>query len=361
MKRLKQALNLAAFAAGRLTPMCGPAKVTWDVTHRCNLKCKHCHLWQVKDHNDLTTDEAKVFISDLADMGTLHLSFSGGEPYLRKDMHELTAFSRDKGLTTAVNTNGTLLKNRDTARKVCEAGMGTVFVSLDGADAETHNALRGNPHAFDLVLGSIDNLVELRNGSAPRVFINTTVTPDNVDSLQGIIDLGRSHGVDGMTMSVIQDIDKYAPEADMDFRGEGASDLTGKLLALAKESNGLIPHAPEYLEHFQTYLERPGKLYDYRCSAGYAMASVLPNGDVHPCPVPFASMGNLRERSFSEIWFGGEAERIRTRIRENNHPICWFDCIAPLNVLLHNMRWLRLDKMLHKNTMIHILNKTSRG
>jgi len=360
MRKAAHALNLLRFAAGAAKPIIGPAKVTWEVTYRCNLRCKHCHLWQVREHDDLTTDEAKSFMADLKRIGTLHISFSGGEPFLRDDIFELASYARELGLATAANTNGTRLGTAEGARRACRTGLGTVFVSLDGPDAETHNALRGTSYAFDFALRAIDNLIEQREGRTPLVFINTTVTRGNMENLENVLALARRHSVDGMTLSVVQEVDKYSPEAEASMDGVGIDGFSERLRALAAESNGLIPHSCEYLDNFQTYLELPSDLYKYRCAAGYATALVHPNGEVYPCPVPFARVGSLREKPFSEIWFSDEANRVRRRIKANQHPICWFDCIAPLNVFLHNVRRLRMGRILDRRTLAHMLRKAAR-
>ncbi len=360
LSKLRHALNLVSFAAGAVEPKIGPAKVAWDVTYRCNLKCRHCHLWQTNEHNDLSTDEGKRLIDDLARIGTLHLSFSGGEPFMRADIHELASYARENGLTTAVNSNGTRLITPDKAKKACEAGIGTFFISLDGPDAETHNALRGAPHAFDSALRAIDNLIELRHRGSPQIFVNTTVTQGNIDRLEQIVELAREHGVDGMTMSVINDVGKYSPEQDTGISGSAGNGFSARLRRIVADSHGLIPHSQDYLDGFGTYLTRPNDLYRYRCPAGYATAVVHPDGEVHACPVAFASMGNLRERSFPEIWYSAQANRVRQRIKDNQHPICWFDCIAPLSVLLDDLKHLRVHKLLDQRILGHIVRKVSR-
>lgn len=360
MQKAIHALNMLRFAAGSQRPITGPAKATWEVTYRCNMKCKHCHLWQVRDHDDLTTDEAKKFIRELGQLGTMHLSFSGGEPFLRNDIFELASYARECGMTTGVNTNGTRIATAESARQVCEAGFGDVFISLDSSDPNAHNALRGNDRAYDLAVCAIQNLMSQRTERGPRVFINTTVNGGNVDKLDDILSLAKDLGIDGMTMSVIQSIGKYSPENGTSIGKGRMHDLSDRLCALAAGSGGLIPHSEEYLRNFQTYLERPNDLYKYRCVAGYATALVHPNGDVQACPVAFASMGNLRESSFAEVWYSKEADNVRRRIKMNDHPICWFDCIAPLTVFLHNIRGMRIDKVLHKKTLQHILAKIKR-
>lgn len=360
MRKALQAINLLRFAAGATTPITGPAKVAWDVTYRCNMRCKHCHLWQVREHNDLTTEEARKLISELKRLGTIHLSFSGGEPFIRSDIFDLLSYANEMGLTTAANTNGTKLASPEYAKKACETGLGTVFISLDGAGPETHNYMRGRPYAFDSALKAIDNIIEQRNGPAPQVFINTTVTQSNMDDLEKIMALGREHGIDGMTMSMLQDVGKYSPDAEVNVETDDLQGFSKRLRDMVKKSNGLIPHSNEYIDNFSNCIQNPGELYKYRCVAGYATALIHPDGEVYPCPVAFARMGSLRERSFSDIWFSGEAERIRQNIKNNKHPICWFDCIAPINVFLHNIRKLQIGKLLHRKTLSHILKKAAR-
>lgn len=359
MSKLKHALNLAAFAAGAVAPTTGPAKVAWDVTYRCNLRCRHCHLWQTREHDDLSTEEGKELISDLARIGTMHLSFSGGEPFLRQDIHELAKHAREQGLSTGVNTNGTRLITADKARRAVESGIGTFFISLDGPDPETHNALRGAPHAFDSALRAIDNLVERRRRGAPRVMINTTVTRGNIDRLEEIVALAGEHGVDGMTMSVLNDVGKYSPDSEVGISGSGSNGFSERLWKIASESDGLITHSKGYLDNFSTYLDRPNDLYNCRCVAGYATALVHPDGEVHACPVAFAPMGSLRERSFSEIWFSARANEVRSRIKAGQHPICWMDCIAPLSVFLDDLRHLRLGRVLDRRTLGHMARKAA--
>ncbi|MHB0999889.1 MAG: radical SAM protein [Armatimonadota bacterium] len=357
MSKTSQAINMIRFAAGSCKPIAGPLKVQWEITYKCNLKCRHCHLWQTKDHNELTTEQARSLISDLKDLDIMSLSFSGGEPFLRQDIYELISYANSLGINTSINTNGTKLANIENAEQICESGLGTAFVSLDGPDPDMHNALRGSPHAFENALKAIDNLIKIRKNGKPKVFINTTVTGENINSLQGIVDLAREHGVDGMTMSILQDVGKFSPEEKVAIKPDDMHDLSTRLRKLASDSCGIIPHSNEYLDNFSTYINNPDELYKYRCAAGYATAMIHPNGDVYPCPVAFKKMGNLREKPFTDIWFSEEANDIRKKIKSNKHPICWFDCVAPISIIMHNIRTLKLSRVLHKNTLSHIIQK----
>jgi MoaA/NifB/PqqE/SkfB family radical SAM enzyme len=107
--------------------------VVWNMTRRCNLKCIHCYSnsADIDYPDELTTDEGKKLIDDLAAFGSPVILFSGGEPLLRKDLLELAQYARDKGMRAVISTNGTLI-TKDIAAKLQKAGLSFVGVSLEG-------------------------------------------------------------------------------------------------------------------------------------------------------------------------------------------------------------------------------------
>src|SRR3972149_180585 len=106
--------------------------VVWNVTRRCNLFCMHCYA---DSHNrpypgELTTEEGRSLLDDLAQFGVPSVLLSGGEPLTRPDIFDLAAYARDKGLRCVLSTNGTLI-TPEVARKIQECGFSYVGVSLD--------------------------------------------------------------------------------------------------------------------------------------------------------------------------------------------------------------------------------------
>ncbi len=124
--------------------------VVWNTTRRCNLHCMHCYSKSanINYRNELTTQEAKNFIADLADFKVPVLLFSGGEPMLRGDLFELAKLASDSGIRPVMSTNGTLI-TKEAAQKIKNAGFHYVGVSLDGI-GETNNKFRGAPDAFNM-------------------------------------------------------------------------------------------------------------------------------------------------------------------------------------------------------------------
>ncbi|MEK9150432.1 MAG: radical SAM protein, partial [Candidatus Desantisbacteria bacterium] len=159
--------------------------VVWNMTQKCNLKCIHCyaHARDTEFFGELTTDEAKEFIKDLARFGAPVLLFSGGEPLLRKDIFELGSFAHDLGLRTVISTNGTLITT-NMAEKIDEANFSYVGISLDGME-ETNDCFRGQKGAFKQSLEGIKNC----RYAGVKTGLRLTLTQRNFQELPAIFDL----------------------------------------------------------------------------------------------------------------------------------------------------------------------------
>src|SRR5499427_7519184 len=169
--------------------------VFWEVTKGCNLRCIHCRATatELSSPTDLATRNAFAIIDQIADAANPILVLSGGEPLYRSDIFQLARYATDKGLRVALATNGTLL-TKEVARMIADAGVKRVSISLDGADAETHDSLRGIPGGFEAALYGFRNLKSV----GMSVQINTTVARHNASQLPQVLDLARSIGADAL-------------------------------------------------------------------------------------------------------------------------------------------------------------------
>lgn len=180
------ALRLTPFSP-RLTPT--PRLVFWETTGGCNLRCVHCRReWHDAPPDELRTDEAKSLLIDaIADSGwNSILLFSGGEPLMRRDLFELIAYARDRHVTTALATNATLVDD-DVAKRLAELGVPRASVSLDGADASSHDAFRGIRGSFDQAVAGIRSL----RRAGIEVQLNVTFTKSNQRDAAAMLDLVR--------------------------------------------------------------------------------------------------------------------------------------------------------------------------
>ena len=172
-----------------------PRLIFWEVTKGCNLRCIHCRATatELTSPLDLPTTKALNLIEQVSQYALPILVLSGGEPLFRADIFQLARYAADRGLRVALATNGTLV-TQEIARKIVDAGVRRVSISLDGANAATHDAFRGIPGAFEAALRGFRNLKEL----GMSVQINTTIARHNAHELPAVLDLTRSIGADAL-------------------------------------------------------------------------------------------------------------------------------------------------------------------
>jgi radical SAM protein with 4Fe4S-binding SPASM domain len=172
-----------------------PRLIFWEVTKGCNLRCIHCRAsaTELSSPSDLPTATALNIIDQIAAFAHPILVLSGGEPLFRSDIFQLARHGTDRGLRVALATNGTLV-TREVARMIVDAGVRRVSISLDGADARTHDSFRGIPGAFDAAVQGLRNLKEL----GMSVQINMTIARHNAHQLPDVLALARSLGADAL-------------------------------------------------------------------------------------------------------------------------------------------------------------------
>ena len=164
--------------------------VVWNCTRTCNLKCEHCYaLSDAKRYDQLSTEEAKAMIDDLADFGAPVLLFSGGEPCVRPDLVELMQHAKDRGMRVVISTNGTLI-TPELARRFAEVGLSYVGVSFDG-DPETHDRFRGVEGSFDAALQGLKNAQD----AGIKVGLRFTINKHNWEEINDIFDLMQANGI----------------------------------------------------------------------------------------------------------------------------------------------------------------------
>lgn len=294
--------------------------VFWNITKKCNLACAHCYFNAGSNSEDeLSLEESRVFIADLADIGVPLLMFTGGEPLVRRDFWKLADYAKVCGLRTALSTNGTLL-TKEVAAKIKTLGIEYVGISLDGAKEETHDAIRNQQGSFKKAVRGLKNCVEIGLATGIRI----TITRDNYREIASLIKLCCDIKVPRFCVywlvpsgrgKEIYERQLVPHETSLIF-----DLLYQKSLDLGRKIEILTVDAPQDCIYLLNKLrdddkhryENAFKLLQYTgdsCSAGDRVANVDPAGNVYPCQ--FAQLeelkiGNIRERRFSEIWNDSE-------------------------------------------------------
>ena len=160
--------------------------VAWEITRGCNLSCLHCRALSGEGPypGELTTEECLQLVDDIASFSNPVVILTGGEPMLRPDVYQIAEYGTGKGLRMVLATNGTLL-TEDMARRLRAAGIRRISISLDGADAESHDQFRGVNGSFEGGLRGIRYAKKV----GLEFEINTTVTQHNLAQLPQILDL----------------------------------------------------------------------------------------------------------------------------------------------------------------------------
>lgn len=290
--------------------------VVWNMTRRCNLKCVHCYA-QAKDiefENELSTEEGKALIDDLASFGSPVILFSGGEPTMRKDLPELAAYAREKGMRAVISTNGTLI-GREMAKKLKEVGLSYVGVSLDGI-RETNDKFRGMKGAFDAALRGLHNCQE----EGIKVGLRFTINKQNVRDIPAIFDLLEEEKIPRIcfyhlvyagrgSKMVNEDLSLEESRQAVDLILERTRKLHEKgfpaeVLTVDNHCDG--PYL--YMKLLKENPERAAEVFELLSmnqgnSSGIGIGCVSWDGAVHADQFwRHYSFGNVRERSFSEIW-----------------------------------------------------------
>jgi 12,18-didecarboxysiroheme deacetylase len=307
--------------------------VVWNVTRRCNLKCVHCYS-QSEDRNyrgELSFDEGKVLIDDLAEFGSPVVLFSGGEPLIRPDILDLIRYAAGKGLRAVVSTNGTLITAK-LASQLKEIGLSYVGISLDGLE-EVHDAFRGFQGTFARVMNAIKHCQDV----GLKVGLRFTINRRNFQDITGIFDLVEEKKIPRIcfyhlvyagrgTELVNEDLDHAQTRQVVDL----IMDRTRKLhdSGLPVEVLTVDNHADGPYLYLRLKAEDPKRAEEVLKllkmnegnNSGRGIGCVSWDGSVHADQFwRHHSFGNVRERGFSQIWTDSSDELLMKLKEKKKH------------------------------------------
>jgi MoaA/NifB/PqqE/SkfB family radical SAM enzyme len=313
-------------------------------TARCNSRCVSCDWWKSDGHGDLSLDEIRALADQLPALRTRVVSFSGGEPTLRRDVYEIAALFRARGMRLHLLTSGLFLE-RDAAAVV--EHFEQVTVSLDGHTAELYQRIRGVNG-----LGTVERGVKKLKALAPRMPVRarSTLHRANYTALPALIDKARAMGLDGISF-LAADVtnEAFGRTSTADAAGGASSprDLlltTDEVREFARVVEDTIgSHAPDFASRFVA--ERPDRLRQLpryyaaqrglgafppvQCNAPWASAVVEADGAVRPCFF-HRVVGNIRDTSLREL-MANEMVAFRRGLDVTQDAICR-RCVCTLRV-----------------------------
>ena len=253
-----------------------PFQASMELTHHCNLSCKHCYV-DIPPENELTTEEFKEVIDQLAEAGSMYLALTGGEVLTRPDFFDITFHAKEKGFEVMVLTNGTLV-TPGIANKFRKLEPSFISMSLYGATHESHDGITGKPGS----LAATIQAVKLLKSRDIMVILQTLLMDTNYHEADAMETLAAELGVPLLVKhELVPSRSGSLAHYQFELDPEQACDEMGHSWV----DGGTVPSDISKL-----------------CMAGKGICSISPAGDVFPCLMMPMAVGNLRKRSLMDVW-----------------------------------------------------------
>ncbi len=273
----------------------------FELTMRCNEHCLHCGSYCGDvESSELPVEVYKNILDKVKrDFPVLPMiCVTGGEPLLRKELFEIMSYAKSLGYLWGMTSNGTLI-TEDTARRLYEAGMKTISISIDGLE-ETHDQFRQTPGGFRRAVEGVRNLLKY---DFQNVQVTSVITKKSIGQLDDLFALMEELDVHSWRVINIEPIGRalklegYTLDPD-DYR---------RLMSFirSKRAEG-YPVSYGCSHYLGTDYEREVRDWYFFCSAGLYTASIMANGDIGACldieRRPETIMGNVLRDDFTEVW-----------------------------------------------------------
>lgn len=269
--------------------------IQWHITHKCNLRCKHCYQEDYsKDLEEEILTEIFYQSREFLDKNNFfgHFNFTGGEPFLSPSIWRLFDLCEENGNTFGVLTNATLLDEETVARLASYTKLRFVQASVDGAK-ERHDEIRGEGNFERTMQG-----LELLQKNGIQTMVSFTCSKENKDELKRVIRLCEKNKIDRFWT------DRLVPMGNNELTCMTTSEYQAYLKVLAKEAKRaeLLPwiNTTVHTNRAMQFLCTSGD-GGYMCSAGSRLLTILADGTVLPCRRLPLKLGNVLEMPVSEI------------------------------------------------------------
>ncbi len=279
-----------------------PRFVVWELTLRCDLACRHCGSRAGKPRADeLSIEEAKGIVEQLADLVTHEIAFIGGEAYLYRGWLEVVRHTADRGIRPTMTTGGRQL-GPELSRAAAAAGMQAVSVSVDGLE-EAHDHLRNVKGSFRAAMRALDAIREA--GMAP--FANTQVNRVNLPDLEALADALLDAGIRAWQVQITGPMGRAADIEERLLQPYDMLELIPRLAAIARRARerGCMVEAANNLGYFGPHEGELRRGHFQGCNAGRYTLGIEADGAIKGCPSlptgPYAG-GNVRDAPIAELW-----------------------------------------------------------
>jgi heme b synthase len=315
--------------------------IAFEITRTCNLSCRHCRgdSKNKSYKNELTLDEIKSILDNVASFSKPIIIITGGEPLTRNDVFDITDYSTSLGYRTVLATCGHFLTD-ETVERLIATGVSRISVSLDGATPETHDTFRGVPGSFKSAVKGL----EIARKHNLDFQINSTLTNLNIKELESLYDLAVSLGAVGFHPFLLVPVGRGCNLAEFALSPEKYEDALIRIAQMA--GNSSIEIKPTCSPHYYRII-RQMKIVDYAneimkssnqttmqnftdrykltkgCLGGQGFVFISHTGKVQICGFLELEAGDLRTENYDlgSIWETSELFR-QIRDIDNYHGKC---------------------------------------
>jgi MoaA/NifB/PqqE/SkfB family radical SAM enzyme len=301
------------------------------VNERCNVKCRYCEYWRLPNYKDeMSIEEWQTALLSIKDfVGKYSISFSGGEPFIKPGFIDLMRFCHENGILAGVTTNGSAL-TRKNAAKLVAAHPWNLNVSVDAPFAELHDYLRGWPGLFQKLCEGISYVREEREKQKIDfpIIIKPTIGKKNYEYLPDMVEWVKEIGATSLNF---QPMDRWTPETHDELwinedEYEELQQVVDTMIELKRKGEPIMNSElviSLLVPHFREETAPPETL---PCRIGMRDFFIRTNGDVEVCFF-YPPIGNIKEHSAREIWYGPKAEEIRRKTVECDR-LCLYTCLS---------------------------------
>lgn len=284
---------------------------TLELTYLCNEKCIHCYAVNPNSCYEihcLNFEEWKSVIDDLFENNCLHLSFTGGDPFMIKDFEELFIYARIKGFVCDIYTNAQYLADHpDTLDRICKYRPRAFYISLYGAESQIHDKVTRVTGSFCKTINAIKAIV---SNKIP-VILNVMLMTVNYNQLNSIIDLAKSLNVE------------YRIGMSLIYKNDGDSSPMNYFINDKEKIKHVLQIVNDKAYSVDISIQ-DNNIYSNKnmCNAGKTALSITPDGTVYPCVSLKYPLGNILSESISQIWNSNHRIEYVNSLTWNNTKKC---------------------------------------
>lgn len=300
------------------------SSIQFELTSKCNERCIHCYIPNSKkDHGfDMPTAKVKSILDEFAELGGLHVTLSGGEVFIYKDLLEVVRYCREKDLKISILSN--LISLKDSQIPILrECNLSLVQVSLYSTVPAVHDAITTVKGSCEKTMANIEKLI----AADIPVQISCPIMKANKDSYIGVVEYAAKHNIKAQTDYIMMaradlSTDNLDQRLSMDDTEKLLRNIIEHDIEYRKGTLKQIPKSEQMLLDFETFKKQP------LCSVGYDNCCITANGDVYPCAGwQDMVLGNVYKSSLKDIWESSVRIKDLRKVTEDSFPKC-LECEA---------------------------------